>query len=136
MDVSIDDIIASYEKRKPAVSSEPSSQTGALEDVTSDITKIMTEEADRLNPRELAAVRYLNRAIMSLVIKNRDAGEAAFAGIGKIDLFSSILDDRNAVLAEALATTEEKKVFVTYGLLHFDGVFRILQESDPRWKIS
>lgn len=136
MDVSIDDIIASYEKRKPAVSSEPSSQTGALEDVTSDITKIMTEEADRLNPRELAAVRYLNRAIMSLVIKNRDAGEAAFAGIGKVDLFSSILDDRNAVLAEALATTEEKKVFVTYGLLHFDGVFRILQERDPRWKIS
>lgn len=73
---------------------------------------------------------------MSLVIKNRDAGEAAFAGIGKVDLFSSILDDRNAVLAEALATTEEKKVFVTYGLLHFDGVFRILQERDPRWKIS
>lgn len=39
----------------------------------------MAEEADRLRPRELSAVRYVNRAIMGFVIKNRDAGEAAFA---------------------------------------------------------
>lgn len=96
---------------------------------------MMAEEAERLNPRELSAIRYLNRAIMSLVIKNRDAGEAAFASIGKADLFASILDDRNEILSEALLSAGETKIFVTYGLLHFDGVFKILQERDSRWKV-
>ena len=103
--------------------------------MASDFSSELAKEADSYNPRELAVVRYFLRAMMSLVIKNRDTGEAAFAGLGKVDLFSSILDDRNAVLANAIASTDEKKVFVTYGMLHFDGTFYLLQEKDPRWKI-
>lgn len=137
VDVSIDDIIASYEKRRGTVSGDakPSAPT-ETEELTANFSEELVKEAEALNPRELAAIRYLNRAVMSMVIKNRDAGEAAFAGLGKVDLFSSILHDRNVVLAGAIASSEEKKIFVTYGLLHFDGTFYLLQEKDPRWKMS
>lgn len=117
-------------------SGSDSSSGSSVGEASADIAKMMAEEADRLNPRELSAVRYLNRAIMSFVIKNRDAGEAAFAGMGKADLFASILDDRNDILVDAIASSEEKKIFVTYGLLHFDGVFKLLQERDSRWKVA
>lgn len=136
VDVSVDDIVAAYEKRKGAVSSEakPSKATEA-EELTANLSEELAKQAEALNERELALVQYLNRAIMGMVIKNRDAGEAAFAGLGKVDLFSSILHDRNAVLADAIASTDEKKIFVTYGILHFDGTFYLLQEKDPRWKL-
>ncbi|MFB0964263.1 MAG: hypothetical protein QMC36_00915 [Patescibacteria group bacterium] len=135
VDVSIDDIVKAYENRRGSVSGEPVPNFSEAEGAASDFSAELVKEADSYNSRELAVVRYFLRAMMSLVIKNRDTGEAAFAGLGKVDLFASILDDRNEVLADAIATTEEKKVFVTYGMLHFDGVFYLLQEKDPRWKI-
>lgn len=135
VDVSIDDIVKAYEKRRGSVSGQAVAASDGTEQMASDFSAELAKEADSYNPRELAVVRYFLRAMMSLVIKNRDTGEAAFAGLGKVDLFSSILDDRNEVLADAISSTDEKKVFVTYGMLHFDGTFYLLQEKDPRWKI-
>lgn len=137
VDVSIDDIVSGYEKRRGAVSGEllPVTASGSADGFASEFSKEISLYADALTPRELGVVRYLNRAIMSLVIKNRDASNAAFAGLGKEDLFSAILDDRNEVIVDAVTSSEEKKIFITYGLLHFDGVFDLLQDRDPRWKI-
>lgn len=136
VDVSVDEIVANYEKRRGAVSGEPLPVTASGADAfASDFSKEIALYADELTARELGVVRYLNRAIMSLVIKNRDASNAAFAGLGKEDLFSAILQDRDKVVVDALVSTEEKKIFVTYGLLHFDGVFDLLQDRDPRWRI-
>ncbi|MDQ1344345.1 MAG: hypothetical protein QG650_1066 [Patescibacteria group bacterium] len=138
VDLGIDEIVANFEKRRGAVSGEPSVSPPSpeTEGVTEEFSKEIAAYANSLAPRELATVRYLNRAIMSLVIKNRDASAAAFAGLGKADLFSSILDDRNKVIVDAITSTDQKKIFITYGLLHFDGVFDQLQEKDHRWKIS
>lgn len=136
VDVSIDDIVAAYEKRSGKVTVPAVTGSGQADDVSMTLSKDMAAAADSLNPRQLTAVRYLNRAIMSLVIKNRDAGEAAFAELGKADLYTSILGDRNKILADAIANSDESKIFITYGLLHFDGVFDLLQEKDHRWKVS
>lgn len=136
VDVGIDDIVASYEKRAGKVTVPVETGSGETGGVSATLSEDMAQAADSLNPRQLAVVRYVNRAIMSMVIKNRDAGEAAFAGLGKADLYSSILDDRNKILSEAIVSSDDKEIFVTYGLLHFDGVFDALQEKDHRWKVS
>lgn len=92
--------------------------------------------ADSLNPRELEVLRYFNRAVMGFVMKNPHADALAVSGFSNPDAYPAILDERDRILAEAILASEEKRIYVTYGLLHFDGVFDLLQERDPRWKVS
>jgi hypothetical protein len=45
------------------------------------------------------------------------------------------LGERNKVLANEIKDSEYDKIFVTYWLLHFKGVYEILKNEDSRWKI-
>lgn len=80
--------------------------------------------------------RYFNRAVISALLKHRSAGSLAFASVGGPELAGSVVDDRNRVLVDEILKSDRKKIFVIYGLLHFDGVFSLLQDRDPNWKVS
>lgn len=74
VDVSVDDIIAAYEKRKGPVSSEAEpSKASEAEELSVNLSEELAKQAESLNDRELFLVQYLNRAVMGMVIKNRDA---------------------------------------------------------------
>lgn len=47
-----------------------------------------------------------------------------------------LVDFRNRHLADAILGDTSRKIFVTYGARHFLGVFHLLKEKDPRWKIE
>ncbi len=134
-DVSIDDIIAAYDRKfgSGASDSKPKSESPSG---IRDVAKDFSEYADSLSSRELALIRYVNRGIMSFVIKNRGAADAVAEGAGNADLFSVILHDRNEVIAREILSSDRSKIYATYGLLHFDGVFDLLQEADPKWKVT
>lgn len=55
--------------------------------------------------------------------------------IWKDDIFSVILDDRNLHLVKNIVESSEKKIFITYGMMHFEGVYELLKKSDPTWRI-
>lgn len=47
-----------------------------------------------------------------------------------------LLDFRNRHLADTIAAEVHPRIFVTYGAEHFRGVFQLLKEKDPRWRIQ
>ena len=51
------------------------------------------------------------------------------------DLFDVILGERNNVLSNEIIKSEYNNIYITYWLLHFDWVFKILQDNDPKWQI-
>jgi hypothetical protein len=147
-DVSIDDIVASFNRRSGIPPSFASGAETASSGAVLALSGIMADTeaedlatqfrtyAKSLTPRELEIVRYVNRAVMSFVIKGRDVPGIVSSNFGNPELFSAILEDRDAVIAQAVIDSDAKKIYAMYGLLHFDGVFDLLQERDPRWKVS
>lgn len=51
------------------------------------------------------------------------------------DVFAVILGARDAHVADELLASPEKKFFLTYGLMHFDGIYARLKASDPAYAI-
>ena len=47
-----------------------------------------------------------------------------------------ILDFRNRALVKRILEDEHNKIFITYGANHLSGVFKLLDEKDPRWRIA
>lgn len=131
-DVSIDDIVAAYDAKFGTGSKSPSAVAGGTQDVAAEFSKY----AESLNARELGLLRYVNRGIMSMVVKNHGVADVVAEGAGNAELFSIILHDRNAVIVRDILASEEKKIYATYGLLHFDGVFSLLQDADPKWRVT
>ena len=50
-------------------------------------------------------------------------------------IFDVIIWKRNEFLANEIQKSNDKKIYVTYWLLHFDWVLKLLQAKDPNWKI-
>ncbi len=48
------------------------------------------------------------------------------------DLF---IDHRNEVIVDFINSAAGADVYIFYGSMHFDGVFRLLKQADPDWKI-
>jgi hypothetical protein len=46
-----------------------------------------------------------------------------------------ILEDRNKNLVDSIVKSEYSKIYITYWLLHFDWMYKLLQENNPNWKI-
>lgn len=47
-----------------------------------------------------------------------------------------ILDYRNRVLAGRLAAESRNLIYVTYGAKHLAGLFALLRQSDPNWRVA
>ncbi len=127
IDLSIDDIMKEYNKTAAPITES----TAPPIDINTEIISILSE----LRENELKILRYINRSILNFMIKNDRIQELITDTFANPKLFAIILDDRNHVLSQAIESSEHNKIYITYGLLHFDGVLELLQNNDPNWKI-
>lgn len=128
IDISIDDIMMMYE----VVQAEWSEQNSQLPaDLSSDVLTLLSD----LNKRELALLRYVNRGILSFIIKSDALRNSITNQLGNKELFSIILNKRNEHLVDEIIARWDRKIFILYGMMHFDGVYDLLRENDPNWKI-
>jgi len=121
-----------YEKstaqgKAPAFSLELNTPTPTNNDILDSLSQ--------LNDTQLLILRYINQAFLNFFFKHSALQEKVVRMAGIEDIFSVILDDRNTNLAQQIEKTQFKNIFVIYGKLHFEGVFKDLQASDPNWKI-
>ena len=69
------------------------------------------------------------RGIMTLEFAPKEAKEP-----GKFDPI--VLDLRNRALAERITGAGQDKIFITYGARHLSGVFDLLKQQDPNWRVA
>lgn len=129
VDMNLDEIIAIYESKKT------SSQTRATPVSTTDLTTDIVSTIERLNDRQLSILIYINQAILNAFTKHDGLRNTIISAMWSQDIFWVILDDRDQLLAESIASSPYDKIFITYGLLHFKWVFEQLKDNDPRWEI-
>lgn len=85
-------------------------------------------------PRGRALVAALARSALSSMAKSEDSAALALGGEGGPGT-AAILGARDAYAARAIADAPEKNLYVTYGALHFKGVYAALRAIDPVWDI-
>ena len=130
VDVSIDNLMALYEKRIK--------EGWKLEKTAPPINigPLVDESMKNIWPRELSIFIYLNQAIMNFIMKNDDAQQAIMSITGQQDIFATILGDRNKHLADAILESKDDKIMILYGMLHFNGVYELLQNNNPDWHVE
>jgi uncharacterized protein YbaP (TraB family) len=101
-----------------------------------DIDTMIIDELASMSEKKLRILVYLNQAIMSFLIKSDFLKETLMNEFGNKALFDVILHKRNELLVQEIEKSNHSDIFITYGLLHFDGVFALLQKKDPRWRIE
>lgn len=133
VDVDIDYIMENYEKKLSSFTWELNSinQDSIPIDINSQIIKTLSE----LNPKELKMLVYINQAILNFIIKSKETQDLIASNFSNQVLFDIILNWRNKVLSDAIIDSEYDKIYVTYGLLHFEWVLKLLQIDDKNWKI-
>jgi len=89
-----------------------------------------------LKPKELQILRFINQSFLNFIMKNEAFRNTIIETVGNTNLFSVILDDRNIHIVEQIYTRDDEKIFILYGLMHFDWILKLLQAKDPRWKIQ
>lgn len=127
VDLSMDEIVALYDKIP--------SQNKLSQEVI-DVNPLINATLESLNPKELEILRFLNKAIINTIIKNWDLQDAMAQGLGNKALMDTILGKRNDNLAKSIIEEKQKKIVITYGLLHFKWVLELLQKNDKNWKIK
>lgn len=78
--------------------------------------------------REIAGT--ICRGFMTMVM-NRSNDPAV-----RDDLDALILDYRNRVLARRLLIEPRRRIYVTYGAKHLAGLFGLLKQADPTWRVA
>lgn len=134
VDLNLDQIIEFYEQSTDAIESESNKNilwNSSIIDVNAEIIKVLSS----LNEKQLNILRYLNKSILNLIIKSEWIQNVLTKNFSNEKLFDIILDKRNEVLADEIITSEYKKIYTTYGLLHFEWTFELLQKEDQNWKI-
>ncbi len=132
IDLNLNEIMAIYEKK--STSTEENSMKILWQDFQ-DTEDLITQSIENLSEKELELVRYVNQALMNMIIKNEGVRNTILNVLGNEDIFSVILDDRNEYLVSNILLSPEEKIFVIYGLMHFEWVFELLVKADPNWKI-
>ncbi len=88
-----------------------------------------------LSPWERVFMKYFFRAFLSSTLSKMEEISMAIID-SKKELFSIILDKRNQRVIEAINQSTEKNIVVVYWALHFSGILRWLEQTDPRYKIE
>lgn len=128
VDISLDDIIAEYEKI-PKEDKPEEKEAVKIND------KII-EELSSLKWNELKLLIELNRWILNFMLKNDTILETLSSNFWNPALFQVILHKRNENLVDYINSSEDKNIYITYWLLHFKWVFELLKESDQKWRIT
>lgn len=131
VDISIDEIMKLY-------NAKISDKKGYMEEQkeTIDVNKMIIESLSSLNDKKLKILVYINRWILNFIIKSEETRDLISNNFWNKNLFSVILEERNKILTDEIIKNENKKIYVMYGLMHFEGVFEILKSNNPNWKIE
>ena len=131
VDLSLDEIMQEYEKINKNSKNKIQNKQKII-----DISQEVNKNLASLNPRELKILRYINRAFLNILLKNNNLQDLIMQNFTNKKLFKIILNKRNKNLAENIINSKYDKIFITYWLLHFDWVFKILKENDSSWRIK
>ncbi len=130
VDLTLDEIIKIYEK-KVKTSNVKKTENKEIINASEQILNKLNE----LNDRELKILIYINQAILNTIIKNDAEAKELIKSFWNVDLFDVILEDRNKNLVDSIIKSEYNKIYITYWLLHFDWIFKLLQINNTKWKI-
>jgi len=111
--VSLDEVIEKYE----SIKSEKNIQREYTQALP--VSEVLYEQLNRLNEREITILRYVNKAMVNMIIKNSGFSDIMIQNFSNQELFAVILNKRDEVLAQEIITSEDQKIITTYGLLHF-----------------
>ena len=100
-----------------------------------DINSEIINKLSELNEKQLKVLIFINKAILSALIKSDWAQKLISDNFANKKLFDIILDWRNKVLSEEIIKSKYNKIYITYWKLHFDWVLKLLQKHDKNWKI-
>ncbi|MDD4151737.1 MAG: hypothetical protein PHR68_03925 [Candidatus Gracilibacteria bacterium] len=130
VDLSMDEIVKLYEKDKTL--------SGEKDDLKMpvDANVLITELLSKLDDKQLSILRFINQSIMNTIIKNQNIQDSMASAIGNKTIMDTILGKRNTYLIKAIKEEKNKNIVITYGLLHFKGVFEELQKQDKNWKLE
>lgn len=130
VDLTLDEVVKIYEEKVKNNSSKNENKQEVINASDEIVAKLST-----INDRELKILVYINQAILNVIIKNDDKMKKLLENFWNPDLLDVILDERNKNLSDNIIKSEYNKIFITYWLLHFDWVLKLLQESDSNWRI-
>ncbi len=131
VDISIDEVMEKYETIKSQAWISNRNYQSPL-----DAWEIITNELQRLKPRELTILRYVNKSFVNMIIKSEGLQQSIQNNFSNKELFKVILDERNKVIADKINTGDDTKIVMTYWLLHFEWIFNILKQNDIKWRIE
>lgn len=130
VDISLDEIVKYYEELKLELNIKKVYQEPLK------ITDSMKKKLEEIDERKLQVFRYINKAFISVIIKNENIQDTFLNNFWNKELFEIILNKRNEILANQIINWENKKIIVLYWLLHFRWTFEILKQNDPKWHIK
>lgn len=133
VDISIDEIMDFYTSTDSWSWSLDWNSLASKEvlDINSEIVKTLS----LLNDRQLSLLQYINQALLNFIIWNTQTQSFIQDNFSNKQLFDVILGKRDNHLASEVHTSSHDKIFITYGLLHFEWFFWLLKQKDPNWKI-
>lgn len=131
IDISLDEIVNQYENLKLKWNITNRKYSEPIK-----ITESIKKELKKLNKKELELLRYINKAFISIIIKNDNIQNSISNNFWNKELFEVILNKRNEILANEIINSNETKIIVIYWLMHFNWVFEILKQSDIKWHIQ
>lgn len=120
---------------KQKIDGNPPSES-SLPEIPLSTEEIVEELLNHLTTKELVIFQYINRSIINLMVKNTVIQDSLQNNFANGPLFEVILDTRNEHIAQEILESEFDKIFMTYGMLHFQGILDILKSHDPKWYIS
>jgi len=132
IDIDINEIMSIYREKTWRKQREASFlQSSEVQDVNS----LVIDQLSQLNEKQLSALRYVNQSILNFMIKQENLRNFIVENVANQDLFSVILWARNEHIVSEIQSREDEKIVIIYGLMHFDGVLKLLQKQDPNWEI-
>lgn len=129
VDISIDEIIKLYDWKN-----NNSKITNSKELIN--ISKNVEVTLNKLNNTQLEIFRYINKSFVNLIIKNENIQNNIQNNFANKNLFDVILHNRNEVLSKEIIQSSDKKIVITYWLLHFNWVFELLKKDNLKWRIE
>lgn len=134
VDLNIDDIIKLYNKKIKKLNKKEIEKQ--LPKNIIDINSQIIDTLSKLNPKQLEVIRFFNKAMLNVILKNQIIQDTIMKNFTNKTLFDVILIERNKNIVKNIENSKYKKIFITYWLLHFNWVFNLLKKDDPNWKIT
>lgn len=130
IDLNLDEVMELYHEKTNSWSKNTAS-TKAPENMS----VLLKESIEHLSQNQLRALQYINQSLLNFIVKHDALRNSIMERFWNPDIFHVILEERNEHLVEEILRSSDDKIFILYGLMHFEGVFKLLKEKDSRWNI-